>query len=151
MGLLDDLESKRIAEKADDHIAQQKHELALAAAPALAARLCDRIQTQVDEFKLRFTGDRIEGVIRTPDGFLKVRTQRFPLRTTEFRFTQAELEFRKRHQETYNAHMKVEEGSVLVKVDFDGNQWFEYRGERLSSVEELADMLLAELFTDASK
>lgn len=147
------LQDQRVAGDADTDIERQKYEIAVAATPRLSTLLLEQVKADIADFKTKFHGERVELIIPDPMGGydLRVRTQRYPLLTVQYRFGTAQLEYKKQRMETDDSRMVVESGAVRVVGHFDQSCTYQHQGKVLMTTEELAQILLLELLTEASK
>ena len=145
---IDKLEETYVASSADNHIAAQKHELLLGEVIRVKPLLEKCIVVDVEKFNGKFPG-RIEGPINTLDGGWKIRTTRFPLHVVELVIGPRYIQFSRMEQRTQDASLSNTPGSILVKVEFGKEPWFEHKGKPILTVAEVSEFILSEVFKGA--
>lgn len=148
---IDKLQEKHVERKADEAIASQRHELITQATWHLGNILKDQFQRDVAKFQAKFPG-HLEGPMDGDQDFAngtKLRTSYFPLSILEFRLSSGRIDFKRRYKATQDAAWTEENGSILVKADFDSEPWFEHQGKKLLTVEEVSQLLLSPIFDHA--
>ena len=149
--LVNKLHDQHISARADASMDREKYQIAVAACTELSDMLLKNIKTQVEDFGLKFGVGLLE--LRIPDhtGYdMRVRTQRFPLRTMRYKFGAARLDYVKEFKATHDAPLEMTKGTVLVQSDFNQICWYQHQGKKLMTTDDLADMLLLEVFEQAA-
>ena len=145
---VDRFHDKYVERKADEEIGAQRYRVAVQEACRLANLLKERVCHDVAKFQAKFP-DRIEGPMNGDDDFAsgtKFRTSYFPLSILEFKLSSDRIDFKRRYKRTQDAPWAEENGSILVKADFDTESWFEHQGNKLLTVEEVSQLLLSPIF-----
>jgi len=144
------LQEDRISRKADEDIERQKYELAVAETPRLKELIERRFRKDVSTFVEKF-GDALRGPATLPsarmdDDSLQVETNRMPLYGVRFWFGPARLNFARSYLGSMYDDVTVEYDLMEIRASFNVEPWFEYRGKKLLTPEEVSKELLSEIF-----
>ncbi|MGD0048579.1 MAG: hypothetical protein ABSE42_16375 [Bryobacteraceae bacterium] len=75
--------------------------------------------------------------------------QKMPLHGLQFRFHTGQIEIRRFFSRTLEDSVHWTEDAIQIKADFNVEPWFEYKGKKLVTIEEVVDILLSEVLDAA--
>ena len=149
--LIDRAREKLLSRQADDDIQRQKHELLKQATERVEPLIERQVRSRIEEFSEKIAPKLIFGPDPDPTGkgYLRVRVQKMPFQGFQFKFHTGRIEIRRFTQRSIEDSLRWTEDSIQIKVDFNVEPWFEYKGEKLVTIEEVVEILLSEVLDAA--